>query len=192
MLPVPPTPGGRGQSEGGPGGRIRPLDTPPVRSRNVRRSMIPMLTALVGLSTPLAGQGALTLGLAYTVGSGWQIEGLDVGFARAVHAGPVAALSLTARVGSFIDEGAIIGGARGFVFGASLAARTRTATIAELGADTSASRVGLDLTIEATGYVGSRSPLPVGSPWGAVSGLPGLRFGARTGSRLGLFSGPTV
>jgi hypothetical protein len=152
-----------------------------------------MLTALVGLSTPLAGQGnALTAGLAYTVGSGWQVEGLDVGVARPVRAGPIAALSLTARLGSFIDQGAIIGGARGFVFGMSLAARTPTATIAELGADTSASRVGLDLTVEATGYVGSHSPLPVGSPWGAVSVLPGLRFGDPNGSRLGLLIGPTV
>jgi len=152
-----------------------------------------MLTALVGLSTPLAGQGnALTAGLAYTVGGGWQVEGLDFGVARAVRAGPIAALSLTARVGSFIDEGAIIGGTRGFVFGTSLAARTPTATIAELGADRSASRIGLDLTIEATGYVGSHSPLAVGSPWGAISLLPGLRFGDPNGSRLGLLVGPTV
>ena len=147
-----------------------------------------MLTALVGLSTPLTGQGgALTVGLAYTVGSGWQVEGLEVGLAHTVHAGPIAALSLTARLGSFIDEGAIIGGARGFVFGTSLAARTPTWTIAELGADTSASRIGVDLTVEATGYVGSRSPLPVGSPWGAVSVLPGLRVG-----QFGLVLGPTA
>jgi hypothetical protein len=152
-----------------------------------------MLTALVGLSTPLAGQsGAFALGLAGTLGGGWQIEALDVGYARTVHAGPVAVLSLTARLGSFIDEGAIIGGARGFVFGTSLAARTPTATIAELGADTSASQIGLDLTVEATGYVGSRSPLPVGSPWGAVSVLPGLRFGDPNGSRFALLLGPTV
>src|SRR5207244_6821083 len=89
----------------------------PVRSTNVRRSIVTMLTTLVGLSTPLAGQNAVTAGLAYTVGSGWQVEGFDVGLARAVHAGPIAALSLTARLGSFINEGAIIGGARGFVFG---------------------------------------------------------------------------
>ena len=159
----------------------------------MRRSIVTMLTALVGLSTPLTGQGgALTVGLAYTVGSGWQVEGLEVGLARAVHAGPIAALSLTARLGSFIDEGAIIGGARGFVFGTSLAARTPTWTIAELGADTSASRIGVDVTVEATGYVGSRSPLPVGSPWGAVSLLPGLRFGDPNGPRLGLLIGPTV
>ena len=154
-----------------------------------------MLAALWGLSTSLAGQrtgGALTVGFAGTVGGGWQIEALDVGYAHAVHAGPIAALALTARLGSFIDEGAIVGGARGFIFGTSLAARSPTATIAELGADTGGSRVGIDLTVEATGYAGSRSPLPVGSPWGAVSVLPGLRFGDPNGARFGLLIGPTV
>src|SRR5207247_2622432 len=99
---------------------MRPLETPPVRSTNVRRSIVTMLTTLVGLSTPLAGQNALTAGLAYTFGSGF------------------------------------------------------------------------DVTLEATGYVGSNSPLPVGSPWGGVSGLLGLRFGDPKGSRLGLLIGPTV
>jgi hypothetical protein len=184
----------------------------------VRRSIVTMFVALVGLSTSLVGQrqdggdggevrwsrggggsggsggsgGALMVGLAGTLGGGWQIEALDVGYARAVRAGPIAALSLTARLGSFIDEGAIIGGARGFVFGTTFAVRTPTATIAELGADTSSSRVGFDLTVEATGYVGSHSPLPVGSPWGAVSVLPGLRFGDPNGARFGLLLGPTV
>jgi len=107
-------------------------------------------------------------------------RGTGLWIARAVHAGPIAALSLTARVGSFIDEGAIVGGARGFVFGASLAARTPTASIAQLGADTSAGQIGLDFTLETTGYVGSHSPLAVGSPWGGVTGLLGLRFGIPT------------
>src|SRR5881396_2837438 len=116
---------------------MRPLETPPVRSTNVRRSIVTMLTTLVGLSTPLAGQNALTAGLAYTVGSGWQVEGFDVGLARAVHAGPIAADDRP-----FVDERAEPGrqrqggdwprvhGARGFVFGTSLAARTPTSTIA--------------------------------------------------------------
>jgi hypothetical protein len=152
-----------------------------------------MLAGLVGLSTPLAAQGgALTVGFAGTVGTGWQIEALDVGYARRVHAGPIAAVSLAARLGSFVDEGAIINGARGFIFGTSLAVRTPSAIIAELGADTSASRVALDFTLEATGYTGSNSPLPVGSPWGAMSGLLGVWFGDPNGSRFGLLVGPTV
>jgi hypothetical protein len=152
-----------------------------------------MLAALVGLSTSLAGQGgALSIGFAGTLGSGWQIEGLDVGYVRRVHSGPLGALSLAARLGSFVDERAIIGGVRGFVFGTSLAARTPTKIIAELGADTSASRVGIDFTVEATGYVSPNSPLPFGSPWGAVSGLIGLRFGNPDGAHFGLLVGPTV
>jgi hypothetical protein len=155
--------------------------------------MVTMLAALGCLSTPLAAQGgALALGLAFTVGSSWQIEALDAGYAWRVHAGPIAAMSLTGRLGSFIDEGAIVGGARGVVFGTSLAVRTPSHTIAELGADTAASRVAVDLTVEATGYAGSNSPLPVGSPWGGVSGLVGLRFGDPNGGRFGLVFGPTV
>src|SRR3989442_6659503 len=96
----------------------------PVRSTNVRRSIVTMLTTLVGLSTPLAGQNAVTAGLAYTVGSGWQVEGFDVGLARAVHAGPIAALSLTARLGSFINERAIICGPARFLFWPAVPART--------------------------------------------------------------------
>lgn len=159
----------------------------------MRRSMVTMLVGLLALSTPVVGQGgALSFGLAGTLGGGWQIEAFDAGYVRRVRAGPIAAVGLSARLGSFIDEGAIIGGARGFVFGTTLAVRTPTATIAELGADTSASRIGLDLTVEATGYVGSHSPLPVGSPWGAISALPGLRFGDPNGTRFGLLLGPTV
>ena len=159
----------------------------------MRRSMVTMLATLVGLSTPLTAQsGALGIGFAGTLGSGWQIEGLDVGYVRRAHGGPVGAFSLAARLGSFVDEGAIIGGVRGFIFGTTLAARTPSATLAQLGSDSSASRVGFDLTVEATAYAGSNSPLPVGSPWAAVSVLPGLRFGDPNGTRFGLLIGPTV
>jgi hypothetical protein len=152
-----------------------------------------MLTALAALSTPLAGQGgALTLGLAFTAGGGWQIQALEVGYARAVHAGPIAAVSLSGRLGEFMNQGAIIGGAQGFLFGTTLAARTPMTIVAELGSDSSTSRLGLDLTLEATGYVAANSPLPVGSPWGAVSLLPALRFGDPEGTRGGLLIGPTV
>lgn len=150
-----------------------------------------MLVGLAGLSTPLAAQetygGILTLGLAYTVGSGWQVQGFDVGYGRTLRTGPFAAVSLGARFGEFIDQRAIIGGSQGFVFGATLAARTRALTIAEFGSDTAPSRMGLDITVETTGYAGAHSPLGIGSPWGAVSVLPGLRVG-----NFGLVLGPTA
>lgn len=159
----------------------------------MRRSIITMLTGLGGLSTALAGQaGGWTAGLGGTLGSSWQVEAADVGYARVVRAGPVSIVSLTARVGSFIDENAILGGTRGFVLGATLGARTPMAHLAALGPDSAANQLGLDLTVEATGYAGSHSPLPVGSPWGALALLPGLRFGTPDGGQFGLLIGPTV
>ncbi len=162
----------------------------------MRLSMVSMSAGLLALSTPLAAQsrggGAWTLGLAGTLGGGWQVEAADIGYARVVRAGPLAVASLTARLGSFIDEGAIIGGARGFVFGVTLAGRTPMAHVADLGPDSSTSQLGLDLTLEATGYAGSHTPLPVGSPWGALSVLPGLRFGDPNGGQFALLLGPTV
>lgn len=155
--------------------------------------MITMSMALVALSTPLAAQSraALLLGYAGTLGGGWQVEAADIGYARSVRAGPLRVASVGARVGSFMDEGAIIGGARGFVFGVTLGGQTGLWTLAELGNETGANAVGVDFTIEATGYLGTRSPLSVGSPWGAVTTLPGLRFGSPDGARFGLLVGPT-
>jgi hypothetical protein len=159
----------------------------------MRRSMSAMLVGLAGLSTPLAAQsGGVTAGLAWTVGAGWQVEAADVGYARALRAGPLSVLALTARIGSFVDQSQIIGGARGVVFGVTVAGRTPTARLANLGSDSSTSELGLDMTLEATGYAGSRDPLPVGSPWGAVSALPGLRFGDPNGAQYALLLGPTV
>src|SRR2546422_5876790 len=121
--------------------------------------MITMSGALLALATPLGGRsrGAWTAGLAATVGGGWQIEGADVGYARAVHAGPLHVVSLSARLGSFIDEGAILGGARGFVFGLTLGGHTGMLSLATLGTETSKSEVGADLTVEGTGYLGAHT-----------------------------------
>src|SRR5256885_2495576 len=104
-----------GLADGRTGGRRSAPEVAPVRSTNVRRSMVTMSAALWALSTPLGAQtrGAWTLGFAGTLGGGWQVEAADVGYARAVRAGPLRVASLTARLGSFIDEGAIIGGGRG-------------------------------------------------------------------------------
>src|SRR5439155_765 len=123
-----------GAVDGWKGGRSSAPEVAPVRSTNVRLSIITMSTALVALSTPLDAQrrGAWTVGFAGTLGGGWQVEAADVGYARAVRAGPLRVASLTARLGSFIDEGAIIGGARGFVFGLTLGGHTGLLPLADL------------------------------------------------------------
>lgn len=159
-----------------------------------------MLTALAGLSTPGAAQGGtsgapaggVTLGLAYTVGTSWQLQALDVGYAHTVRAGPLSVAALTARIGDFIDQAAIIGGSKGFVCGVTLAGRTGTVRLADIGSDSSPTRLGADVTLEATGYAGAHSPLLVGSPWGAVSALLGLRVGNPTAAQYALVVGPTV
>lgn len=163
-----------------------------------------MLVVLGTLSTPLAAQleappetppparNAIGFGFVATLGAGWQIEGGEIGFVRRYFKGPLGALSASARVGTFIDQGAILGGTKGVVFAGTLAARTSTISLAQLGDDISATQIGFDVTLEASGYAGSSSPLPEGSKWAAVALLPGVRVGSGPGLRYGLVVGPTM
>jgi len=189
----PPDRPGRDCGTAGRAGRMSAPEVAPVRSTKRASSMLTMLTALLGFVHAARGQGnAVTAGLAYTVGGGWQVEGLDFGVARAVHAGPIAALSLTRADRRRHRRRRHYRRRAGFIFGTSsgrphadghdCAARRGTR---------SRGQIGLDFTVETTGYVGSHSPLAVGSPWGAATGLLGLRFGDPNGSRLGLLIGPT-
>jgi hypothetical protein len=164
----------------------------------VRRSMASMLVALGCLSTPLAAQDAFPmsttswgLGLAATMGKGWQIEGGEIGVQRRLRA-PLGAMSVAARFGSFIDEGAFIGGARGFVAALVLGARTGSATLFEVGTEEAPTRVAFDVSVEAAGYLGANSPLPQGGGWVAAAVLPGLRFGETGGLQYRIVIGPTV
>ena len=159
----------------------------------MRRSMATMLVVLGALSTRLGAQssGAIGVGFAATLGSGWQIESGEIGYVRRSTHGLVRAVSVGARLGSFIDEGAFIGGNRGFVFATTLAARSPRLMLAELGDENNLTQIGFDLTVEATGYLTANSPLPQGSTWGAVALLPGLRAGSGDGPTYGLVIGPT-
>jgi len=158
------------------------------------------------LSTPLIAQidtetvaatpparSAIGFGFAATLGPSWQIEAGEVAYVRRYAGGALGALSIGARVGTFIDEAQILGGTRGIVFAGTLAARSGTASIAQLGDEMSATVVGFDVTLEASGYVGSSSPMPQGSQWLAAALLPGLRIGGNgDGARYGLVIGPTL
>jgi len=152
-----------------------------------------MLVVLGALSTPLGAQsGAIGVGFAATLGSGWQIESGEIGYVRRMAGGPVRALSVGARIGAFIDEGAILGGNRGFVFAGTVGARSGRLTLAELGDEQNLTAIGFDVTLEATGYLAANSPLPQGSTWLAVALLPGLRVGGGDGAQYGLVIGPTA
>ena len=160
----------------------------------MRRSMASMLVALGALSTRLAAQsgGAIGVGFAATLGGGWQIESGEIGYVRRSTYGPFRALSLGARVGSYTDEGAIIGGNRGFVFAPTFAARTGRLMLAELGDENNLTQIGFDVTLEGTWYLTTNPPDSLRSTWGAVALLPGLRIGGTDGTQYGIVIGPTM
>jgi len=159
----------------------------------VRRSMIPMLVAACGLSTPLVAQHAIAGGIAATVGGSWQVEAVDVGYVQAVHAGPLRSASIGGRFGQWVDESQISGGSRGFVAALVLQTRTGLHRLADVGSETNPSAVGLDLSFEGILYGSANNPLSeVGSAWGAFSVLPGVRIGDADHVRYGLVVGPTV
>ena len=168
----------------------------------MRRSTVSMLVVLGALSTPLAAQtaaqpqvpasgGAIGVGFAATLGSGWQIEGAEIGYVRRAAHGLVGALSAGARLGSYVDEGAVIGGNRGFVFAPTVAARSGRVIMAELGDEHNLTTIGFDVTLEATGYLTANPPPLQRATWGAVAVLPGLRVGGGDGPQYGLVVGPT-
>ena len=159
----------------------------------MRRFMIAILVGAGAVSTPLAAQtSAWALGFAGTLGTAWEVEGGDLGYVRYLHAGPFRSALIGARLGTFIDEGAIVGGTRGFLGGAVVALRTGLLPLADIGNETNPAALGLDLTIEAVGYAGSESPLAQGSPWGSVGIYPGVSFGGNGSPHYGIVVGPTV
>jgi hypothetical protein len=153
-----------------------------------------MFCAVLALSTSLGAQsrGSWATGLAATLGSGWQLQGLDFALVRPVEKGPFAAYSFGARAGSFVDETQILGNARGFLGALTFAVRSKAATIGEVGTEMDVSRVGFDLTLEVAGYAASNSPLPEGSAWVSAALLPGVRFGREEAMQGALMVGPAA
>ncbi len=156
-----------------------------------------MLVTWVALSTTLSAQSnkarrhAIGFGFVATLGAHWQMEGIEIGYARRLPRG-LAAVSLSGRVGTFINESTMLGGTKGAVFGATLAARTRMKSIAQFGADEHGTGLGFDMTFEVTGYTASGSPLSQGARWAAVSVLPAFSIGSDDAPHFGIVIGPTA
>ncbi len=146
------------------------------------------------MSTSLSAQARAgwTAGLSATVGGGWQYEGVDVGVIRPGSFGPMRRYAIIARIGSFVDEGAILGAARGFVGGLALALQSKAVTIAEVGHELDLSQLGADVTVEVAGYGAAKSPFPEGSAWFSVAVLPGVRFGSDRGMTFAISAGPAL
>jgi len=170
----------------------------------VRRIMGLMLVAVVAAGTTLAAQETSTLqkpnkfrphaigfGVVATLGTNWTMEMGEVGYVHRPKHG-LAALGIAARGGTFIDEGAMLGGTRGVVFGATLSARTRMKSIATLGDEDPGTGIGFDLTLEVSGYTAANTPMPQGSQWLGVSLLPALSVGTGDSPHFAIVLGPTA
>src|SRR6266704_3321019 len=191
----------------GRGRRTGSTAAAPVRSMNVRRSIVPMLVALGALSTTLAAQSntmqsdsaqstkvrrhAISFGFVATLGANWQIESAEIGYVRRPARG-LAAIGLAGRVGTFVNESAMLGSNQGVVFAATLSARTLMKSIAQFGTEEHGTGVGFDLTFEVTGYTAANSPLALGSKWAAISVLPAFSIGSGSSAHFGIVIGPTV
>jgi hypothetical protein len=156
----------------------------------VRRAMVPVLGALIVSCVPLCAQSAFTIGYDGTLGSNWQIEALEAGLVGHTGLGPVRYLSGTVRIGWFGDQGAIIGGTRGFIGAGALALRSGRIRVFAVGEDQNPTVVALDLSLEAAGYLAAHAP----SPWVArsvsLAVLPGIRVGQAGGGQFVVLGGP--
>jgi len=181
----------------------------------VRRSTFSLLLVLGGVAAPpppaavLAAQAsgpritqpdsspvfkwrphAIGFGFFATLGAHWQLEGVEVGYVRRLEHG-LAAVSVSGRLGTFINESAMSGGTQGIGFGGTLAARTRMHSVAQFGEDEGGTDIGLDLTFEVTGYTSAGSPQSR-VRWMAISVLPAFSLGSGDAAHFGIVVGPTA
>jgi len=133
---------------------------------------------------------AIGFGFFATLGSNWQLEGVEVGYVRRMERG-LAAISVSGRIGTFINESAMIGGTQGIAFGGTIAGRTRMRSIAQFGEEEHGSAIGFDMTLEVSGYWSSNSPLSR-TQWMAVSLLPAISLGSGDAAHFGIVIGPTA
>ena len=171
------------------------------------RSLIPTLVALGALTTTLAPQSntaqadsakatkgsqhAIGFGLVATLGANWQIESAEIGYVHRPARG-VAAVGIAARLGTFMNESAMLGGNQGFVFSTTLSVRTQMKSIAQFGADEHGTGIGFDLTFELSGYLAASSPMSLGSRWLGVSLLPAFSVGSGSAPHFAIVIGPTA
>ena len=133
---------------------------------------------------------AIGFGFVATLGANWQMEGFEVAYVRRMQRG-LAALSVSTRVASFINESTMLGGSKGIAFGGTIGARTRMKSFAQFGEEDQGTAIGADLTLEVTGYTSSGSPLSR-TQWLAISLLPALSIGSGDSPRFGIVIGPTL
>lgn len=163
---------------------------------SVRGSLLTVLACCGTLAPRLAAQergAAWTSGLAATLGTDWQVQGVDLGLVRPIRFGPFRFVSAVARLGTFVDESFLATGGDGFVGGVALATETRLVTILDVGTvPQSPTRLTFSVTLEASGYLATNSPLPQGDSWLGLAVLPTIRVVQTQNIGFGFMVGPVA
>ena len=133
---------------------------------------------------------AIGFGFFATLGAYWQMEGVEVAYVRRMQRG-LAALSVSTRVATYVNQSTMLGGTQGIAFGGTIAARTRMKSFAQFGEEEHGTAIGADLTLELTGYAASGSPRSR-TRWVAISLLPALSLGSGDSPHFGIVIGPTL
>jgi hypothetical protein len=124
----------------------------------------------------------LIIGVTGFTGGTWQPSGVEVGLFRPVGQAPGRSLSAMVRLGSFVQDQAVIYGRTTGFFVAGLAgARTPLATLAEVGTGPNPSAVRFVGVVEVGGNLNFNSPLPQGGSMGVAAALVGIAFSSDAG-----------
>lgn len=166
------------------------------------RTSVVVVTLALGAVASLAAQAsstqsnkpaphAIAFGFVATLGANWQMETAEIGYMLRPSRG-LAAIGVSGRVGTFMNESTMLGGSQGVVFVGTLSARTHQKSIAQLGSDEKGTGIGFDLTLELSGYAAASSPMTLGSRWMGVSVLPAFSVGSGSAPHFAIVLGPTV
>lgn len=141
------------------------------------------------------GRG-IVAGVTGFTGGTWQPSGIELGLLWPLGRGGASTVSLTGRLGSFVQDQAVIyGSTQGFFTALLVGARTTLATIADVGSAENPSAVRFVGGVEAGGEVNFNSPLPQGSTMAIGAALAGISFGSGGGGieqGFALLFGPAV
>jgi hypothetical protein len=166
------------------------------------RTSVVVVTLALGAVARLAAQAsstpsnkpaphAIAFGFVASLGANWQMETAEIGYMRRPARG-LAAIGVSARIGTFMNESSMLGGSQGVVFAGTLSARTHQKSIAQLGSEEKGTGIGFDLTLELSGYAAASSPMTLGSRWMGVSVLPAFSVGSGSAPHFAIVIGPTV
>jgi len=131
--------------------------------------------------TPVVNAGSAWLIGVTTYSRGdYQPSGVDLGFGVRTDGLPMNGVSFGVRLGSFVQNQAVlIGRTQGFFVAAAGGVRRHLLDLVALGNEDNLSYLKLEFVLEGAAAVNFNNPMPQGSFGGIVAPLLGLTFGGR-------------